>query len=111
MILAEFFQSSSDDRLLGFAVSGHAEMAEAGQDVVCASVSSAVMMTANDVTDIFGEAHGVKAKVEVLENDILLKLTEDARGIGDRLLLGLLTHLYMVSEEFPEAVRVKISKR
>jgi uncharacterized protein YsxB (DUF464 family) len=111
MILAEFFQSSSDKRLLGFAVSGHAGTAESGQDIVCASVSSAVMMTANNVTEFFGEAFGLKAKVQVLENDILLKLTEDTEGIGDRLLLGLLTHLYMVSEEFPEAVRVKISER
>ena len=68
-------------------------------------------MTANNVTEFFGEAFGLKAKVQVLENDILLKLTEDTEGIGDRLLLGLLTHLYMVSEEFPEAVRVKISER
>lgn len=111
MILAEFFQSSSDDRLLGFAVSGHAGYAESGQDVVCASVSSAVMLTANNITESFGEAQGVKAKVQVLEDDILLKLTEDTEGAGDRLLLGLLTHLYMVSEEFPGALRVKISKR
>lgn len=107
MILAEFFRSSADSRLLGFAVSGHGGMGEEGQDISCAAVSSAVMLTANTIT----EAFAIKAKVEVLEDDILLKLTDDPDGAGDKLLLGLLTHLYMLAEEFPKAIMVKITDR
>ena len=106
MITAEFYRTS-DNKLIGFSVSGHAGMADFGQDIVCASVSSAVMLTANTIT----EAFGIKAAAEAYENEILLKLKEDPRGEGDKLILGLLTHLYMLKEEFPKAINVKITEK
>jgi uncharacterized protein YsxB (DUF464 family) len=39
MITAEFYRTS-DNKLIGFSVSGHAGMADFGQDIACASVSS-----------------------------------------------------------------------
>ncbi|MBR6102266.1 MAG: ribosomal-processing cysteine protease Prp [Ruminococcus sp.] len=105
MIRAEFYRDSSD-KLKGFRVSGHAGYAEYGQDIACASVSSAVMLTANTVTEIFK----IKARVTVEENDISLLTEADENGDGDRLLLGLLTHLSLISDEFPGRIKITFTE-
>lgn len=103
MIVADFFRSGSD-RLVGFRVTGHAGMADYGHDVACACVSSAVMMAANTIT----EAFKVTAEVNVDENDISLRLESDVNEYGDRVILGLLTHLYFLSDEFQGCIKVKV---
>lgn len=107
MVDAQFYRSGDTQRLLGFGISGHADYADEGSDIVCASVSSAVMLTANTVTEVFH----LNAKVKDMKNEILLKLTDDPDGTGDKLLLGLLTHLYLLSQQFPQAVEVKVIDR
>ncbi|MFQ8600843.1 MAG: ribosomal-processing cysteine protease Prp [Oscillospiraceae bacterium] len=52
MIRAVF--QKSGDWFKGFEISGHAGYAGHGRDIVCASVSSAVMLTANAVTEVAG---------------------------------------------------------
>ena len=106
MITADFYRSS-EGRLLGFEIPGHAGLADEGHDVCCASVSSAVMLAANTVTDAFK----IDAKVSVEDNDIMLKLGSDVQGEGDKVLLGLLTHLYLMQDEFPGYVMVKVHDR
>ncbi|WP_028509096.1 ribosomal-processing cysteine protease Prp [Ruminococcus sp. NK3A76] len=106
MIRADFYRSR-ENKLLGFHISGHAGLAEEGYDVACAAVSSAVMMTCNTVTDVFK----IDAKVDVDENDILLKLGNDSEGNGDRLLLGLMLQLDMISQEYPSAVKISVNDR
>ena len=101
MITARFYRSAQD-LMLGFHISGHAGFADFGSDVACASVTSAVMMTANTITDVFK----IDAKVKVQENEILLKLGEDKDGNGDKLLLGLLMQLDMLSDEFPGCIKI-----
>ena len=103
MIVADFYKSSSD-KLLGFRVTGHAGYGEFGHDVACASVSSAVMIAANTIT----EAFKVDAKVVVDENEIIVKLVSDDEEYGDRVLLGLLTHMYFLSDEFAGCIKVKV---
>ncbi|MBP3272559.1 MAG: ribosomal-processing cysteine protease Prp [Ruminococcus sp.] len=107
MIDAQFYRSGQTQKLLGFGISGHAGYADEGFDIVCASVSSAVMLTANDITEVFG----LDAKVRDENNEILLKLGEDKDGTGDKLLLGLLTHMYLLSQQFPDSVKVKVIDR
>ena len=72
MICADFFRNKHD-KLVGFRITGHAGYADHGEDICCASVSSAVMLTANTVT----EAFKINAKVAVEENEIILKLEND----------------------------------
>ncbi|MBQ4095230.1 MAG: ribosomal-processing cysteine protease Prp [Oscillospiraceae bacterium] len=101
MVTARFY-NSSDNKMLGFHVSGHAGFSDFGNDIACASVSSAVMLTANTITEVFK----INAKVEVNENEILLKLLEDKDGSGDKLLLGLLMQMDLLSDEFPGAIKI-----
>lgn len=102
MITAKFYKDTQD-RLLGFHVSGHAGFADHGSDIACASVSSAVMMAANTITEVFK----INAKVKVTENEILLKLPEDDDGSGDKLLLGLLMQLEMLTYEFRGCIKIE----
>ncbi len=51
MINADF--QKKDSVIIGFSVKGHAEFADEGEDIVCASVSSAVQLVANAITDFF----------------------------------------------------------
>ncbi len=100
MISAEFFRSGGGFK--GFAVSGHSGYASSGRDIVCASVSSAVMLACNLATDIFK----LKAEVSAEGERVALSLQEPDNGVIE----GLYKHLSAVSEEYPENIRVKVSE-
>jgi uncharacterized protein YsxB (DUF464 family) len=102
MIAADFFKNESD-MLTGFRVSGHAGLADLGFDVCCASVSSAVMMAANTIT----EAFRLEADVEVGENEIRLNMKKPDEN-ADKILMGLLIHLYNLKDEFPGHIKLKV---
>ena len=95
-----------DDRLSAFSLSGHAGFAQAGKDVVCASVTSAVQLTANTITEILA----VKADVKVFENEICLALPEQCCAAAHQLLEGLLLHLNLLSEDYPGTIRLTVSE-
>lgn len=100
MIVAKFFKSSR--KFIGFQISGHAGFAESGYDIVCASVSSAVQLTANNITEIFQ----IEADVSVEENLISLRVNEE-NDIADKLIYGLNFHFNLVSEEFSDELTVE----
>lgn len=102
MIKAIFYKSPKNS-LLGFKVSGHAGLADVGYDVCCASVSSSVMMVANTITDVFQ----IKAKVDVLEDEIRLKLNEE-NEIADKLLIGFMLQMQCISDEFSGLISITI---
>ena len=60
MIEVRFFEDNHT--LTGFEISGHALFAEHGNDIVCSAVSSAAIMAANTITEVFGEKAEVKAE-------------------------------------------------
>ena len=53
--------------------------------------------------------YGIDAEVSVEENEITLKLKQ-ADEDGDRLILGLLTHLYILSDEFQGRIRITFTE-
>lgn len=102
MIIAKFYKNR-ENKLLGFEITGHAGYDDYGNDVVCASVSSAAMLTCNAATDVFF----LKARVQVDENTLMLKLDSDETGEGDKLLLSLMVHLGLLKEQYPDCIMVK----
>ena len=44
------------EKFIGFTVKGHSGYAESGNDIICAGVSSALMLTVNTITDFFSVA-------------------------------------------------------
>lgn len=102
MISAVFYRASGG-AYTGFKISGHAGLADEGFDVACASVSSAVMLTANTITGMYG----LEADISVKENKIILMLAnDDDEKNGDRLLQGLKLHLEQIGKEFERAIKV-----
>ena len=57
MTKAEFIYNG--DFIIGFQISGHSGGGVYGQDIVCAAISSAAIMTANTITDV------IKAQADV----------------------------------------------
>ena len=55
------FQSQGS-RVIGFDVQGHSGYAEAGADIVCAAVTSAVRLVETTVNDVLGLAASVKVR-------------------------------------------------
>ena len=102
MIEARF--NKSGEELVGFSVTGHAGYDIEGFDIVCASVSSAVMLTCNAITEVFG----IRADISAEDNLISCKTAPSADG--SKLIESLLIHLTALSEEYPENVTVKISE-
>ena len=98
MIRAEFFESKG--KLCGFRLCGHAGFAESGEDIVCASVSSAVQLTANLL-----EALKYEQKVDVMDNVIKLHLNA-SDDTSDVVLDQLRMHLEAVLEEFPNTIKI-----
>ncbi|MDE7194288.1 MAG: ribosomal-processing cysteine protease Prp [Oscillospiraceae bacterium] len=97
MIKAVFYRHSSggsEGVLCGFSVSGHAGCGSEGNDIVCAAVSSAVMLVCNAVTDHFKAA----AEVGVEENRITLALKEENTP-AQRLIEAFYGHLEIIAEE------------
>ncbi len=101
MINAEFFIKNSS--FSGFRISGHAGYSESGSDIVCASVSSAVQLTANTITDFFGIGADVSA-----EGETIILETSDSESLKEVNLLvsSLKAHLEIISEEFPETLNI-----
>ena len=80
MITATFYHRNQ--RLTGVSVSGHAGYADAGQDVICASVSASVQLTANLLTEIYQ----LPAEIAVEENCISISVDAIQDVNAERLL-------------------------
>lgn len=94
MVKANFYRK--DGMYCGFIISGHAG-GRYGQDIVCAGVSSAVMLTLNTVTDFFSS----DADVKVEENKVGLRLKDPQKDDNARaLIFSLENHLKLLSEEY-----------
>lgn len=101
MIKAEFF--SKNGHLSGFSVSGHSGYGTRGNDICCASVSSASQLVINTVTEFFG----CEADVEVHENELVLKLKEKSAE-SEKLIESFKTHLGFIKEEFPQGISISV---
>ena len=104
MIRAVFFKNC-EGLLSGFYISGHSEMAEAGNDVLCAFVSSAAYLTANTVTEIIGADADAEAEDGEMRLTVNEKLTE-----CQTILAGLILHLEETEKQYPENLNVTITE-
>ena len=104
MTRCEFF--TEDDRITGFSVCGHSGYAEAGADIVCAAVSTAVTMAEATINDVCG----AKAKVRVKQEDARITLTLpascDEEEIVQAVLAGMLVTLCNMRDDYPDYIEV-----
>lgn len=100
MIRAEFFYKKEVP--VKFIIDGHADYAEYGEDIVCASVSSATMMAVNGITEIVK----IDCKVNVGENTVECILPPDSRPAAWHFVSALRLQLSLISNEFPKRINL-----
>ena len=106
MIEVTFYSEGS--RLTGFTVQGHSGLADPGEDVLCAAVTSAVRLAECAVNDVLG----LEASVKVREKDasITLKLPSHLGQTNEStcqtLLAALMVHFVQLAEEYPDSISV-----
>jgi len=90
------------DGLAGFRVSGHSGYAEAGRDIVCAAVSSAVSMTVNGITEILGAETDLAVDERSATVDMLLK---KGSGRQAEVLIEIFEmHIRSLREQYPKYI-------
>ena len=104
MICAQFFRK--DGRLCSVQVSGHAGFAESGEDIVCASVSSAVQLVANGITECAKQ----QAEVRVSNNRISVTLPAHPSEMSVCFLDALHLHLTCLEQDFEGCIQVTVSE-
>ena len=104
MTRCEFF--TADERITGFAVSGHSGYAENGSDIVCAAVSAVVTMAEATINDVCG----AKAKVRVKNDDARITLTLpascDEEDTVQAVLAGMMLTLCSIRDDYPDYIEV-----
>ena len=104
MTRCEFF--TADDRINGFAISGHSGYGEAGSDIVCAAISAVVTMAEATINDVCG----AKAKVRVREENASIRLTLpascDEEEAVQAVLAGMMLTLISLREDYPDYIEV-----
>ena len=106
MTRVEFFDH--EGRITGFCCSGHSGYAEAGSDIVCAAITSAVRLTECAVNDVLG----LEAAVKVRQKDAYLslklpaKLGQTAESTCQTLMTALMVHFAQLHEEYPDHIIV-----
>ena len=88
-------------QLAGFEIKGHADFADIGNDIVCASVSSAAFMAANTVTEIIG----AKADATVSDGAMILLVKETCERT-ETVLKGLELHLTELAKQYPDNIKI-----
>ncbi|MBQ8927988.1 MAG: ribosomal-processing cysteine protease Prp [Oscillospiraceae bacterium] len=92
--------------LCGFRISGHAGYADAGEDIVCAAVSSAVQYATILITEVFREKDTESAG----DNVTAVRLLTPEQGQSARVLDGLLMHLQFLSEDYPGTIHITFTE-
>ena len=96
------------DRITGFDSQGHSGYAEAGADIVCAGITSAIRLVEATVNDVLGLA----ASVKVRESDASISfrlpggLDPTAESTCQALLTGLMVYFTELHDEFPDNIEV-----
>ena len=106
MIRAEFFYKKGEPQK--FVISGHAGYAESGKDIVCASVSSAVQMAINGITEVVRIHCDIHVDEET--NAIECILPPSPRPAAWHFVSALRLQLGNLSEDFPGTINLIITE-
>lgn len=95
-----------DGKLIGFCAGGHAFFDIKGKDIVCASVTSAVQLTCNGITECLKDK---AAKVYVLDNYINLMLPKDDTINYSSVVFidSLRLHLDILSQDYSSEIKIE----
>ena len=95
-----------DGRINGFSVSGHSGYAEAGSDIICAAVTTAVRFAECTINDVLG--NHANTKVDEIEPRITLTLPaacDDEDAVQD-VLNGFILTMLSLRDDYPDYIEV-----
>ncbi len=95
-------------RIIGFDAKGHSGYADAGSDIVCAAVTSAVRVVDATINDVLGLAASVKVhqKSGSIEFRLPGGLSPTAENTCQSLLAGLMLYFTELHDEYPDNIEV-----
>ena len=95
-------------RITGFDSKGHSGYAEAGSDIVCAAVTSAIRLVEATVNDVLGLAASVKVREQDASISLRLPggLDPTAESTCQSLLTGLMVYFAQLHDEYPDNIEV-----
>ena len=96
--------SSQGAKLLSVDILGHAGYAEEGEDIVCAAISSAVMLT----TVLLDDIQHVPADTTAEDEDTHIRIVLRKNGVerGQDALLALKLHFTELEQNYPDFLNV-----
>ena len=99
---------TEEGRVTEFDASGHSGWAEAGEDLLCASVGAAITLVEATVNDVLGLAASVKVDEAAALVSLRLPggLAPSAESTCQALLTGLMLYFTMLHEEYPDNIEV-----
>ena len=95
-----------DERITGFSVSGHSGYAEAGQDILCASISAAVTMAEATINEVCGAKAKVRVKDEEARVTLTLPTSCDEEESVQAVLAGMMLTLCSMRDDYPDYIEV-----
>ena len=97
MIKATFYRRG--EVLSGFEIDGHSGYAEAGADIICASVSSVAYMVVNTITDVIGE------RADISISDGYFRFVTDGNCNETKVVLeGLKLHVSALADDYRDFI-------
>ena len=91
------------ETIIGFDVSGHSGYADAGSDIVCAAVSSAVGLVETVINDSIKDSADVEIEPEKAR--VALEISGDC-DLSCAVLFGFELHMKNLAEEYPKYIKV-----
>ena len=104
MTKVEIFNQNG--RINGFAVSGHSGYAEAGSDIVCAAISTAVKFAECTINDVLGNHANTKVNETDARITLTLPATCDDEDAVQAVLTGFMLTVMSIREEYPDYIEV-----
>ncbi len=105
MINAEFFSLPTGE-IIGYRIKGHSCLAESGNDILCAFVSSAGIMAANTISEV------IKARADIYDRDgeIYVMIKRNDATLCKDIFEGLKLHLISTEEQYPNNLTVNYTE-
>ncbi len=97
-----------ENKICGFDLVGHALFANSGKDIVCSSVTSAIQLVTNGITEVIGCKTAI---VNVLDNRITLDIKPGQVSKEISFMLdSLKLHLSILEESYPKNIKIITSE-
>lgn len=107
MITATFVRSAEDNRIVSFAISGHADYAKRGKDIICAGVSTVSVGTVNAIEELTGVELPASMRSGWLQSAIPLQADDSVNERIQLLLESMRVMLASIAVSYGKYVEVR----